>query len=584
MADERGGPGARDGRAGLGRQGEHSGHGGYGGRAGLGGQGGRSGRDGRGERAGRSERDGRGEGAGDGGRDAGRGAEDGAPRRALILAGGGLKVAFQAGVLQVWLDEAGLRFDHADGASGGVFNLAMYCQGMTGRRIADNWRRLRPLRGVTPNWREWPKGPYAASLLTLDGYRRHVFPAWGLDWARIRATDRVATFNLYDFTAGEVEAVTADRMDEDRLVSAVALPMWFPPVVIDGRTYIDPVYVTDANIGEAIRRGCDELWIIWTVSRRRRWRGGFVAHYFQIIEAAANGQLREWLRRIEAGNAALRSGGRSEFGRPIEVKLLQAEVPLNYLVNLSGDRFRQAVELGVREARRWCAEQGLPLSVPAGEPPAEGPPADGTRLRFAERMTGTITFGGADGGGAARSAGGPAEELSVHLVIDTGGLDRFVVSPEHEAAVTGEVRCEALGGRLPVERGWFNLFVQEADPARLRMLYRLFFTDRAGHRLTLSGRKDVTEDSRLGLWADTTTLRLRILRGHVRADEEEGAEAVASGVIRIRLPDLVRQLASFRAQAPTAAGRLSALGRFGRFFAGRLWDVYAQDLLPWSPV
>jgi len=34
------------------------------------------------------------------------------------MAGGGIKVAFQAGVLQVWLDEAGLRFDHADGASG----------------------------------------------------------------------------------------------------------------------------------------------------------------------------------------------------------------------------------------------------------------------------------------------------------------------------------------------------------------------------------------------------------------------------------------------------------------------------------
>ncbi len=53
---------------------------------------------------------------------------DGAPRRSLLLAGGGVKVAFQAGVLQVLLDEARLRFDHVDGASGGIFNLAMYCQ------------------------------------------------------------------------------------------------------------------------------------------------------------------------------------------------------------------------------------------------------------------------------------------------------------------------------------------------------------------------------------------------------------------------------------------------------------------------
>ncbi len=39
--------------------------------------------------------------------------------RSLILAGGGIKVGFQAGVLQVWLDEAGIEFDHADGASDG---------------------------------------------------------------------------------------------------------------------------------------------------------------------------------------------------------------------------------------------------------------------------------------------------------------------------------------------------------------------------------------------------------------------------------------------------------------------------------
>ena len=35
------------------------------------------------------------------------------PKRSLMLAGGGLKIPFQAGVLQVWLDEAGVQFDHA---------------------------------------------------------------------------------------------------------------------------------------------------------------------------------------------------------------------------------------------------------------------------------------------------------------------------------------------------------------------------------------------------------------------------------------------------------------------------------------
>ncbi|MCZ0990894.1 patatin-like phospholipase family protein [Streptomyces diastatochromogenes] len=321
--------------------------------------------------------------------------------RALMLAGGGVKVAFQAGVLQVWLDEAGLRFDHADGASGGTFNLAMYCQGMTGRQIADNWRDIRPLKGVTPNWPQYLKGPYGASLFTLDGYRRNVFRDWGLDWGKIRATDRLATFNLYDFSRNELEALTADQMDEDRLAAAVSLPMWFPAAVIDGRTYIDPVYVTDANIGEAIRRGCDELWIIWTVSRRRRWHNGFVADYFQIIETAANSRLQEWQRRIDASNAAIRAGDRGEFDRLITVRMLQCEVPLNYLINFSRDRFRQAVELGVHKARAWCADEGIPLSAPL-----PCPSADGSRLRFSERMAGAIAFGSAAPGALPYPAAG----------------------------------------------------------------------------------------------------------------------------------------------------------------------------------
>src|SRR4051812_4750328 len=90
------------------------------------------------------------------------------PRRSLILAGGGVKVAFQAGVLQVLLDEAeGLEFDHVDAGSGGAFNLAMLCQGLSGREIADNWRRFRPLRIVQPN----PKFLLGESIARLNRLR-----------------------------------------------------------------------------------------------------------------------------------------------------------------------------------------------------------------------------------------------------------------------------------------------------------------------------------------------------------------------------------------------------------------------------
>jgi hypothetical protein len=60
--------------------------------------------------------------------------------------------------------------------------------------------------------------------------------------------------------------------------------------------------MTDANLMEAIARGADELWIVWTVSRKGIWRGGTINTYFQVIETVANGNLKRDLARIEANN------------------------------------------------------------------------------------------------------------------------------------------------------------------------------------------------------------------------------------------------------------------------------------------
>ena len=85
------------------------------------------------------------------------------PKRSLMLAGGGLKIAFQAGVLQVWLDEAGIEFDHGDGVSAASFNLVMWVQGFSGTQIADNWRHFKPFAAVDVNWLQLLKLFYAGS-------------------------------------------------------------------------------------------------------------------------------------------------------------------------------------------------------------------------------------------------------------------------------------------------------------------------------------------------------------------------------------------------------------------------------------
>ena len=131
------------------------------------------------------------------------------PKRSLMLAGGGVKVAFQAGVLQVWLDEAGLEFDHGDAVSAACFNLAMWVQGMSGTEIADNWRNASPLSEVDVNAPQLARLFYAASLLDLDAFRQKIFPAWELDWAKIRSSPREASFNVYNFSKHELRPIHA---------------------------------------------------------------------------------------------------------------------------------------------------------------------------------------------------------------------------------------------------------------------------------------------------------------------------------------------------------------------------------------
>lgn len=487
-----------------------------------------------------------------------------------------MKVAFQAGVLQVWLDEAGLEFDHLDAASGGVFNQVMLCQGMTGTEVADNWRGVPFWEVVHPNWRELRKPFTGESLIQLDRLRSRIFTRWGLDWEAIRSTPTEATFSAYNFTRHELAVFTAKELTEDLLVACISLPMWFPPVRVGGETYIDAVYVTDANLLEAIRRGADELWIIWTVSERSEWHGGFLGQYFGIIETAGNGHFRRDLARIAASNAAIARGEQGEFNRPIEVKLLRAEVPLHYIVNLNPDRFTQAVERGVEAGRRWCAEQGIAFT--ARQRPRVEP---GAMVGFRERMRGPVRLGAPDAEVVEADRGGAPVRAELQVLVDD--IDRLVLDRGVDVRVEGRVECSALGGVLTVERGTLDLLVDGGDPARRRSRYRLHLRDPTGRPLTLSGVKRFEQTGR-GLWHDATTFYARILEGHVSEEEEAEAPVLAAGALSSRARDLPRRLASLRAKGDSRSKEAAAIARLLAFYAGGIWDVYGRERLSSSPL
>ncbi|MGW5425313.1 GMC family oxidoreductase [Streptomyces sp. NPDC003943] len=200
-----------------------------------------------------------------------------------------------------------------------------------------------------------------------------------------------------------------------------------------------------------------------------------------------------------------------------------------------------------------------------------------TSLSFTEEMKGYVALDVTDpeeGRALGRARG---QRLMFRLTITADDVDRFVADPRHQAGAAGHVECDVLGGRLPVEAGWFNLFTRDGDPSRRRMLYRLHLRDPGGSPLTLVGHKDVHDDPGLDVWSDTSTLYVRMLAGHVPEGEDARAPVLAAGVIVILPADFARQLTSFRASGPHPA---RALTSFGRLFLGELWDVYGSRVAP----
>lgn len=196
-------------------------------------------------------------------------------------------------------------------------------------------------------------------------------------------------------------------------------------------------------------------------------------------------------------------------------------------------------------------------------------------VRFTEEMLGHVTFGESDFARGARPDRDGSAAFMFHLTIEVQDIESFATDPLRPATATGYVHCDALGGRLPVERGWFNLFV-DVEPGVKHMLYRLWFSDGVGHPLTMTGFKLVSNDAGFDVWKDTTTLFTRVLRGHVEEGGDDTAELVASGVIRIRIRDFAKQLTTFRAGGPGVGAQAGAIAKFGTIFVGQLAEAYLR--------
>ena len=359
------------------------------------------------------------------------------PRRSLLLAGGGMRLAYQAGVLLA-LEEEGLCFAHADGTSGGIFNLGMLLSGLAPAAMCQRWSTLQvrdfvsylPLRQYLHPWR-------LPALASLAGLRDKVLPHLGTEPGRInQAVGMAGTFNVCNFSRKTAEAIPHQAVTLPHLLAGVSLPLLMPAVPIGPDWYTDSVWIKDANLGEAVRRGAEELWLVWAIGNSPTYRTGSFNQYVHMIEMSANGALFEELALLQTLNERIRRGD-SPYGQrqPVVLHVIRPRYPLPLDPELYFGRIDNAtlVERGYADARQYLHErhpEGVALA-----PTCTQMLDQGTTLALRLSWRGAIEVG----------AGPPYTSLLLYLAVQ----DMAAFAAGDDGAVVLSGRLEGPGHPAP---------------------------------------------------------------------------------------------------------------------------------------
>ena len=326
-----------------------------------------------------------------------------------------MRVAYQAGVITA-LEEGGLRFSHIDGTSGGTMNLSMLLTGQDSQEMADRWRALDPKCFSSPLPARTYLSPHWPGLGGGRGIREKVFPALGISVDRITRAEGVnGTYNVCNFASKTAEVIEHQDVDEDLLVAAISLPLLMPAVDHRGSQYTDAVWIRDSNVPESVRRGCDEIWLVWCIGNTARYMNGLFRQYVHMIEMAANGTLLEDLRHLG--------------DRPIRLHVIKPArpIPLDPDYFLGRVDAAELIGMGYRDARAYL-KAPAPLTSPWG-------PGVTAMLPELEGVAGRLVLSGRLDGA-----------LEVHLRCEApaGRLEMEVV---------GDVTIPGWPARRPVEGG-----------------------------------------------------------------------------------------------------------------------------------
>jgi NTE family protein len=186
-------------------------------------------------------------------------------KTALVLSGGGSLGAVQVGMLFA-LMRAGLQFDMVVGSSVGALNGAYFAANPTLQGVEDLaglWRSLRK-QDIFPI--SWKTGLHA--LLTRRDYLVDATALRSLIRRSLSIREfgetRIPLHVMATDALSGAEVLLSSGPLEDALLASTAIPVVFPPVVIEGRHLVDGGIASNTPIACAIRLGAKRVIVLPT--------------------------------------------------------------------------------------------------------------------------------------------------------------------------------------------------------------------------------------------------------------------------------------------------------------------------------
>jgi len=177
----------------------------------------------------------------------------------IVLEGGALRGIFSSGVVDCFLMHD-MHFDYAVGVSAGAGNITS----LKSRQI-----------GRTADVIATPEGESYFGMAELIHSKQYLnldkmFDAYGkhpLDFEKLFGDGTEAEYTVCCCESGEAEYMS-ENSDPERLLRIIkascALPMFFAPIEIDSKHYLDGGIGDSIPCKRAIERGCDKLIVVLT--------------------------------------------------------------------------------------------------------------------------------------------------------------------------------------------------------------------------------------------------------------------------------------------------------------------------------